>query len=280
MPSVRTVWPSDPQYLKAAFSQLGLSEIAGPKHEKKVLAMYAASGHPEIIEDEVPWCAAFVGWSLVKGNLPNTGSLLAISYAKYGTALDKKKRVPRGAIGVTKRTGGNHVFFILDDDGTTITRIGGNQENGKGGGVTISTCRKSDVIAFRMPIAAEAADDDPAPEAMPAPESKPPSILDKVVPIARTIAGVATGSAAGGQVASSIADNPSDVAEKATQVVNKSGEVISATKQVIAVPKPGFWNGLLSVVSSPGFLVSMIVLMAAMWFLVWFIQKQHQQAKP
>ena len=62
--------------------------------------------------------------------------------------------------------------------------------------------------------------------------------------------------------------------------VNKSGEAISATKQIVAVPKPGFWNGLLSVVSSPGFLVSMIILMGVMWFLVWFIQRQHQKAQP
>lgn len=126
---------------------------------------------------------------------------------------------------------------------------------------------------------AEAPDPDPvAPEAGPAPESKPPSILDKVVPIARTIAGGAFGTAAAGGVASTVAENPNEVAEKVTSVVTKSDQVIAATKQVVAVPKPGFWNGLLSFVSSPGFLVSMIVVMGVMWFLVWFIQKQHQQA--
>lgn len=286
MASVKTVRPTDPPYLQAAFSVLGLSEIEGSKHEKKVLEMYAASGHPEIHDDETPWCAAYVGWALQHGGLTGTQSLMAKSYATYGTALARNKTIPRGAIAVWTRAGGGHVNFVLADDGTYVTCIGGNQSNNKGGGVTISRRAKSEAVAYRMPpqatpIVAEP-ETDPAPEAMPAPESKPPSILDKVVPIARTIAGVATGSAAGGQVASTIADGPTDVAEKATQVVNKSGEVISATKQVITVPKPGFWNGLLAVVSSPGFLVSMIVLMAAMWFLVWFIQRQHQQqaAKP
>lgn len=120
---------------------------------------------------------------------------------------------------------------------------------------------------------------DPAPEAMPAQESNPPSIIDKVVPYARTIAGAAFGSATAGQVASTVSESPTEVAEKVTSVV-KSGEAISATTQTVTIAKPGLWNGLLSVVSSPGFLVSMIILMAVMWFLVWFIQRQHQAAKP
>lgn len=117
-----------------------------------------------------------------------------------------------------------------------------------------------------------------APEAMPAPTSQPPSIFDKIVPIARSIAGTAFGTAAAGQVATTVADSPSVVADKVTSVVAKSGEVISATTQPTSVAKPGLWNGILSVVSSPGFLVSVVVVMGAMWFLVWLVQKQHQKS--
>lgn len=151
MPNAAAVRPNDPPYLRAAFSVLGLSEIAGARHEKRVLAMYPASGHPEIHDDETPWCAAYIGWSLEEGGLTGTHSLLAISYAKYGAALDRNKRIPRGAIAVWKRTGGNHVNFVLDDDGTYVTCLGGNQDNRRGGGVTISRRRKDEALAYRMP---------------------------------------------------------------------------------------------------------------------------------
>ena len=56
--SARIVHADDPRYLKAAFSVLGLSEIAGEEDEPQILAMYAACGHPEVRRDEVAWCAA------------------------------------------------------------------------------------------------------------------------------------------------------------------------------------------------------------------------------
>lgn len=163
MPRIKTVWPSDPPYLQAAFSVLGLSEIEGSKHEKKVLEMYAASGHPEIHDDETPWCAAYIGWCLEHGGLQGTHSLLARSYATYGKALERAKTIPRGAIAVWTRAGGGHVNFVLADDGTYVTCIGGNQSNSKGGGVTISTRVKSEAVAYRMPGAAPKAAEGHAP---------------------------------------------------------------------------------------------------------------------
>lgn len=165
MSKVTAVQPNDFAYLRAAFSKLGLSEIAGPRDEPQIIAMYAACGHPEAKHDEIAWCAAFVGWSLHEGGLANTGSLLAISYAHYGAPLDKHKPIPRGAIAVWHREGGNHVNFVLADNGTTVTCIGGNQSNGRGGGVTISDRRKDEAVAYRMPPGVA----QPAPKPMPAP---------------------------------------------------------------------------------------------------------------
>src|SRR5262245_25117021 len=137
--SARVVHADDPRYLKAAFSVLGLSEIAGERDEPQILAMYAACGHPEVRHDEVAWCAAFVGWCLHRGGLNNTQSLLAISYANYpGRRFTGDDTIPRGAICVWPRTGGNHVNFALEDLGDAILCIGGNQGNGRGGGVTIA----------------------------------------------------------------------------------------------------------------------------------------------
>jgi uncharacterized protein (TIGR02594 family) len=168
----RIVHADDPAYLKAAFSKLGLSEIAGPENEPQVLVMYKVSGHPEISDDETAWCAAFVGWCLWKGGLPNTGSLMAKSYAKYGTDCDLGETVPRGAILVWTRQGGGHVNFCLGDDGTYVTCIGGNQENGRGGGVTISRRIKAQAVAARLPKSGAVV--------MPKPKPKPAVVLPPV----------------------------------------------------------------------------------------------------
>lgn len=172
-----TVQPNDPPYLRAALSMLGLSEIEGSRDEPKVLAMYAACGHPEVKHDEVAWCAAFAGWALKKGGLSNTGSLLAASYAKYGTALDKRKTIPRGAIAVWHREGGNHVNFVLHDDGHTVTCIGGNQGNGHGGGVTISTRVKAEALAYRMASQERVSVGKPSPRSDGVPAPKPTAPL-------------------------------------------------------------------------------------------------------
>lgn len=146
---------SDPAYLKAAFADLGLSEIPGPRHSSRVLQLFKAAGHPEIKNDETAWCAAAVGGWLNESGYPNSGSLMARSYAKYGKACDLSKRVPRGAIIVWPRGAppSGHVNICLEDDGTYLTCIGGNQGNGNGGGVTISRERKAHALSARLPFA-------------------------------------------------------------------------------------------------------------------------------
>lgn len=166
--AVREVLPSDPPHLKAAFSRLGLKEITGTKHEKQVLEMYAACGH-KISNDETAWCAAYVGWCLAQAGLPNSRSLMARSYAKYGRALNKSKKVPRGAIAVWPRGAppSGHVNFALGDDGVYLTCIGGNQSMaGTNGAVTITRERKEHLVAVVMPDAVTA-EPDPIPEPQP-----------------------------------------------------------------------------------------------------------------
>jgi uncharacterized protein (TIGR02594 family) len=151
--AAKETFPEDPPYLKAAFSKLGLSEISGPKHEKQILEMYAACGHT-ISDDETAWCAAFVGWCLKQGGHPNTGSLMARSYVKYGTPLPVRGfNIPRGAICIWPRGAppSGHVNFCLHDDGETLTLIGGNQNNERGGGVTITRESKSKIVAAVLP---------------------------------------------------------------------------------------------------------------------------------
>jgi uncharacterized protein (TIGR02594 family) len=201
--SARVVHADDPRYLKAAFSALGLSEIAGEDDEPQILAMYAACGHPEIRRDEIAWCAAYVGWALHRGGLPNTGSLLAISYAQYpGRRFARDDSIPRGAICVWPRTGGNHVNFALADLGDSILCIGGNQGNGRGGGVTIAKYAKEKLKVAVLPKRVAAAKDPlPKPESAPRSEAqsepapKPP--LEAREPMKEKKTGVSEGATVG-----------------------------------------------------------------------------------
>jgi uncharacterized protein (TIGR02594 family) len=168
----RTVQPNDPAWLQEAFSVLGLSEIAGGRHEKRILAMYRAAGH-EIAADEVPWCAAFVNWCLSQAGIDGTGSLMARSFTKYGKGLHRTDPIPRGAIAIWPRgkPPSGHVNLVLYDDGTYVYCIGGNQsKEGTNGAVTIGKYAKGQAVAYRWPLGAPK----PAPKPEPKPEPEPP----------------------------------------------------------------------------------------------------------
>lgn len=142
----------DPLWLAHAFGDLRLHELAGKRHEPRILEMYRKAGHPEIDNDETAWCAAAVGAWLHDGGCKNTGSLMARSYEKYGRRLDKSKTLPRGAICVWPR--GNppsgHVNLLLHDDGEYLTCIGGNQ----GDMVSIARFSRTDLVCAVWPTEA------------------------------------------------------------------------------------------------------------------------------
>lgn len=137
----------EPLYITKAKAMLGEQEIPGVKDNAKILELYALSGHPEVKHDEVPWCAAFVGGSLAKGNKPNTGTLLARDYEKYGVKLDEPEEhcigvMQRGASGWT-----GHVGFVTEWNDQYVWMLGGNQKDG----VNVSKFPRSKFTAFVKP---------------------------------------------------------------------------------------------------------------------------------
>ena len=118
------------QIMTLAKADIGTWEFAGDDHNPKVLAYYDDAGHPEIGNDEVPWCAAFVGAILVRAGGKGTNSLLAQSYLKWGVKVDIKDAKP-GDVVVIKRGSKSwqgHVFFFHSwHDAKTINGLGGNQ---------------------------------------------------------------------------------------------------------------------------------------------------------
>ena len=117
--------------LDLAIQEVGVYEWA-EGHNPIVLNYFRDSGHPEIVNDETAWCAAFVGAMLERCDYTPTGSLLARSYMKWGEGIPLKDARP-GDIAVFQRGTSSwqgHVGFFVDmrDDGY-IMLLGGNQSD-------------------------------------------------------------------------------------------------------------------------------------------------------
>lgn len=137
------------KWLEIARGQLGTKRVAGKGSNRKVLDYFAEAGHPDIKDDDVAYCAAFCGAMLKRAGLPNSGSLAARSYLKYGIPLDEPRE---GCICVFSRGNSSwegHVAFFLEETATSIRVLGGNQG---GGAVTISSYPKSKLLGYRWPI--------------------------------------------------------------------------------------------------------------------------------
>ncbi len=116
--------------------------------------------------------------------------------------------------------------------------------------------------------------DDAIDESAPAPKSMTTSKIG--------VTQIATGTTAAvvgvGQAATSIVGQVNDVADQVSTVTDKAGDVIASTKTVIAVPKPGFWFGLLHVVTNPIFLSCVCLMIVIACVLTWYWRRQHAQA--
>jgi uncharacterized protein (TIGR02594 family) len=127
----------------------GTTEVHGSVDNPKIVEMFRVSGHPEVQDDETPWCAAFVGACLRLSGYRNSGSLGARSYQKFGQDLKQQPR--RGCVVVLWRedpkSSKGHVAFYDREDDDHIFILGGNQQDQ----VTTARYPKSRVVAYRWP---------------------------------------------------------------------------------------------------------------------------------
>ncbi|MEZ5923920.1 MAG: TIGR02594 family protein [Hyphomicrobiaceae bacterium] len=145
----------DIPWVEQARAWIGLAEGPGTSVNPAIRAFYADAGHPEIEDDGVAWCAAFVGACLRRSGIESTGSLMARSYLAWGEPLERPRE---GAIAVLKR-GANpaegHVgFFVSEEDGT-IRILGGNQ----GDRVCVAGFPRSRLLGYRWPRGREGSDE-------------------------------------------------------------------------------------------------------------------------
>lgn len=94
---------------------------------------------------------------------------------------------------------------------------------------------------------------------------------DKTTIGTRAAAGTAVGTAVVGKITEAVVGP----AEQIKEAVTTAGDVVSITKEIASTPKPGFWNGLLALVTSPAFLIGVIVAIAAAWLFVVLWQRRQ-----
>jgi uncharacterized protein (TIGR02594 family) len=142
-----------PQWLAAAWAELGQREIAGASDNPRIAAMFRDAGEVAKHHDEVPWCAAFVGACLDRAGLQGSGSLMARSYLRWGGSLGDGRF---GAVAVLSRgrdPAAGHVGFLVGETDGNILLLGGNQSNA----VTVAAFPKSRLLGLRWPQSVQAA---------------------------------------------------------------------------------------------------------------------------
>ncbi len=109
--------------------ELNVTEIKGRKDNPRIIEYHRATSL-KASDDETPWCAAFVNWTLAQAGARGTGSAAARSFLKWGTRLDE----PRiGCIVVFKRgkhSWQGHVGFYMGRNSKgDVLCLGGNQRD-------------------------------------------------------------------------------------------------------------------------------------------------------
>jgi uncharacterized protein (TIGR02594 family) len=139
-----------PAWLEHAWRELGERESAGSASNPRVMAFYREVGHADVADDEVAWCAAFVGACLERAGEPSTRSLLARSYLEWGEPLVEPML---GALAVLSRgtdPGAGHVGFVVGRCDGRLVLLGGNQQDA----VTVQAFDDERLLGFRWPTRA------------------------------------------------------------------------------------------------------------------------------
>jgi len=137
---------TSPFWLELAFKELGVKEIPGRNHNPRILEYHSVSGG--FGTDEVPWCASFINFIMLKAGYKGPKwPAAAKSWLNFG----KSSLYPTlGSIAVKSRKGGGHVCFVIgkSEDSKYLYCLGGNQNNE----VNIRKYPASVFIDFRIPL--------------------------------------------------------------------------------------------------------------------------------
>ncbi|ADV48995.1 Conserved hypothetical protein CHP02594 [Cellulophaga algicola DSM 14237] len=146
-------------WMQIAYGELWTEEIAGSRHNPRVIEYHESAGHKNKTDDkDWPWCASFVCWVYSKSK-EHTGKITAkaTDWKNWGKE-DSKENPMYGALAVIdwdeNDNGAGHVGFVVNVDGDNVYLLGGNQTGGDkstNGKVCVSRYDKSVIDYFRIP---------------------------------------------------------------------------------------------------------------------------------
>lgn len=117
-----------PYEVALAEQKLGVREIAGAKHNPRIV-LYHASTQGGAMSDETPWCSSFINYCVEQAGMQGTDTKWAKSWNNWGQDVTSDPAV--GDIVVFSRKGmnvdGGHVGFFVGDAGNSVHVLGGNQ---------------------------------------------------------------------------------------------------------------------------------------------------------
>lgn len=145
---IDTLPDNAPAWMQVAhyYANKKVREVRGGENPD-IIRFFEEIKKPEFNEDEIPWCAAFVGACLYESNYGHNGSAWAAHYGIWDGA-DEVDEPKYGDIVVMTRNGGGHVgFFVRDNEDGTIRVLGGNQ----GDEVNYSNFSKRVVTRYMRP---------------------------------------------------------------------------------------------------------------------------------
>lgn len=134
--------------IKIAANEIGVKEIPGDKHNKKIIEYAKEAGFDSIKDDETPWCSVFVNWCCKKAGLQRTHKSNARSWLSVGLPVTAPNP---GDVVIFWRSSPHswkgHVGFFMgfNKNHDKVFVLGGNQNNC----VSVQAYGTSRVLGYR-----------------------------------------------------------------------------------------------------------------------------------
>lgn len=131
-----------------ASAEIGVKEISGANHNKRIITYAEEAGFSSIKDDETPWCSVFMNWVAMKAGLETTNLANARSWLNVGIQVVNPEP---GDVVIFWREDPNSykghvgIFMGYSQDKTRIYTLGGNQSNM----VSQSAYSASELLGFR-----------------------------------------------------------------------------------------------------------------------------------
>ena len=134
--------------VKIAAGELGIKEIPGQEHEKRIVEYAKEAGFKTIADDETPWCSIFVNWCCHQAGLQRTHRANARSWLAVGLPVDDP--APGDVVVFWRERpdswkGHVGIFMGFSKNRSRVFSLGGNQKNT----VSIQGYDASTVLGFR-----------------------------------------------------------------------------------------------------------------------------------